>query len=110
MRASGEETPAILEVVWRSFIHTSFRGNALKPYKQGISGHPTRQPFIYAGFRGAYPQTPCLRGLQRRRPPATPGHSVNHNRLRRTGAEIIEQRINRLLAALGVGNIVDGRT
>ena len=34
-----------------------------------------------------------------------PHRSVNHNRPRRTGAEIIEQRINRLLAALGVGKI-----
>ena len=33
------------------------------PRKQGISGHPIRQPFIYKGYRGACPETPYPRGL-----------------------------------------------
>ena len=34
------------------------------PRKQGIPKHPTRKRPIYKGFRGTFPETPYLRGIQ----------------------------------------------
>ena len=61
-------------------MHGRFRGVSASPRQSGLTRHllgslcqsgisrgGTRKSFIHAGFRDGCPETPCLRGLQRRR-------------------------------------------